>query len=105
MGLHASAAANWAACTEHVLADARGWGVGRGAKRAASRWRKHVLPRSAHAHARTHTVHPDLTCPCSRAAQGAGANILRAVAGAGVLSGYDKLQVVMFGKKFGDGGA
>lgn len=36
--------------------------------------------------------------------QGAGANILRAVAGAGVLSGYDKLQVVMFGKKYGGGG-
>lgn len=36
--------------------------------------------------------------------QGAGANILRAVAGAGVLSGYDKLQVMMFGKKYGGGG-
>uniref|UniRef100_A0A7S3VKY7 ADP/ATP translocase n=3 Tax=Eukaryota TaxID=2759 RepID=A0A7S3VKY7_DUNTE len=35
--------------------------------------------------------------------KGAGANILRAVAGAGVLSGYDKLQVVMFGKKYGSG--
>jgi solute carrier family 25 (adenine nucleotide translocator) protein 4/5/6/31 len=35
--------------------------------------------------------------------KGAGANILRAVAGAGVLSGYDQLQVIMFGKKFGDG--
>jgi len=32
---------------------------------------------------------------------GAGANILRAIAGAGALAGYDKLQVVMFGKKFG----
>jgi len=36
--------------------------------------------------------------------KGAGANILRAVAGAGVLSGYDKLQVIMFGKKYGSGG-
>jgi hypothetical protein len=36
-------------------------------------------------------------------AQGAGANILRAVAGAGVLSGYDQLQVIVFGKKFGGG--
>jgi solute carrier family 25 (adenine nucleotide translocator) protein 4/5/6/31 len=35
--------------------------------------------------------------------KGAGANILRAVAGAGVLSGYDYMQVIMFGKKFGDG--
>lgn len=35
--------------------------------------------------------------------KGAGANILRAVAGAGVLSGYDQLQLIMFGKKFGDG--
>jgi hypothetical protein len=35
--------------------------------------------------------------------KGAGANILRAVAGAGVLSGYDKLQVVVFGKKYGSG--
>ncbi|KAL7128961.1 hypothetical protein ABFS83_13G030400 [Erythranthe nasuta] len=32
--------------------------------------------------------------------KGAGANILRAVAGAGVLAGYDKLQVIMFGKKY-----
>ncbi|KAM7270525.1 hypothetical protein ACFE04_029739 [Oxalis oulophora] len=36
--------------------------------------------------------------------KGAGANILRAVAGAGVLAGYDKLQVVMLGKKYGSGG-
>ncbi|KAG5249997.1 ADP,ATP carrier protein [Salix suchowensis] len=37
--------------------------------------------------------------------KGAGANILRAVAGAGVLAGYDKLQVVFLGKKYGSGGA
>ncbi|KAK4409291.1 ADP,ATP carrier protein 3, mitochondrial [Sesamum angolense] len=36
--------------------------------------------------------------------KGAGANILRAVAGAGVLAGYDKLQVLVFGKKYGSGG-
>jgi hypothetical protein len=30
--------------------------------------------------------------------KGAGANILRAVAGAGVLSGYDQMQVIMFGE-------
>jgi len=35
--------------------------------------------------------------------KGAGANILRAIAGAGVLSGYDQLQMLMFGKKFGGG--
>jgi len=35
--------------------------------------------------------------------KGAGANILRAIAGAGALAGYDKLQLVFFGKKFGDG--
>ncbi|XP_074284881.1 ADP,ATP carrier protein-like [Silene latifolia] len=35
--------------------------------------------------------------------KGAGANILRAVAGAGVLAGYDKLQLIMFGKKYGSG--
>ncbi|CAL0335144.1 unnamed protein product [Lupinus luteus] len=35
--------------------------------------------------------------------KGAGANILRAVAGAGVLAGYDKLQVVLLGKKYGSG--
>ena len=35
--------------------------------------------------------------------KGAGANILRAVAGAGVLAGYDKLQLVVFGKKYGSG--
>ncbi|KAL8170859.1 hypothetical protein V2J09_022663 [Rumex salicifolius] len=37
--------------------------------------------------------------------KGAGANILRAVAGAGVLAGYDKLQVLVLGKKFGSGAA
>ncbi|RDY09601.1 ADP,ATP carrier protein, mitochondrial [Mucuna pruriens] len=37
--------------------------------------------------------------------KGAGANILRAVAGAGVLSGYDKLQVLVLGKKYGSGGS
>ncbi|KAI3739980.1 hypothetical protein L2E82_30394 [Cichorium intybus] len=36
--------------------------------------------------------------------KGAGANILRAIAGAGVLSGYDKLQLIVFGKKYGSGG-
>lgn len=36
--------------------------------------------------------------------KGAGANILRAVAGAGVLAGYDKLQVVLFGKAYSGGG-
>jgi len=36
--------------------------------------------------------------------KGAGANILRAVAGAGVLSGYDKLQVIFFGKAYSGGG-
>ena len=35
--------------------------------------------------------------------KGAGANILRGVAGAGVLSLYDKLQVIIFGKKYGGG--
>jgi len=36
--------------------------------------------------------------------KGAGANILRAIAGAGVLAGYDKLQLIMFGKTYGSGG-
>jgi len=35
--------------------------------------------------------------------KGAGANILRAVAGAGVLSGYDQLQIILFGKSFSGG--
>ena len=35
--------------------------------------------------------------------KGAGANILRGVAGAGVLSLYDKLQQVMFGKVYSGG--
>ncbi|KAL1922259.1 uncharacterized protein VTP21DRAFT_9798 [Calcarisporiella thermophila] len=35
--------------------------------------------------------------------KGAGANILRAVAGAGVLAGYDQLQMLLFGKKFSGG--
>ena len=33
--------------------------------------------------------------------KGAGANILRAVAGAGVLVGYDQLQLLLFGRKYG----
>jgi len=37
--------------------------------------------------------------------KGAGANVLRAVAGAGVLAGYDWLQVKVLGKKFGGEGA
>jgi len=36
--------------------------------------------------------------------KGAGANILRAVAGAGVLAGYDQLQYLVFGKTYGSGG-
>eukprot|EP00698_Gefionella_okellyi_P019953 TRINITY_DN61_c0_g1_i1.p1 TRINITY_DN61_c0_g1~~TRINITY_DN61_c0_g1_i1.p1 ORF type:complete len:308 (+),score=66.29 TRINITY_DN61_c0_g1_i1:47-970(+) len=35
--------------------------------------------------------------------KGAGANVLRAVAGAGVLAGYDQLQLLLLGKKFGGG--
>ncbi|BGP44200.1 ADP/ATP carrier protein [Rhodotorula kratochvilovae] len=35
--------------------------------------------------------------------KGAGANILRGVAGAGVLSMYDKLQELMFGKVYSGG--
>lgn len=35
--------------------------------------------------------------------KGAGANVLRGVAGAGVLALYDRLQVLVFGKKFGGG--
>jgi len=33
--------------------------------------------------------------------KGAGANVIRGVAGAGVLTLYDKLQLIVFGKKFG----
>jgi len=36
--------------------------------------------------------------------KGAGANILRGIAGAGVLAGYDKLQLVVFGKAYSSGG-
>ena len=32
--------------------------------------------------------------------KGCGANILRGVAGAGVISMYDQLQMILFGKKF-----
>ncbi|KAL2918152.1 ADP/ATP carrier protein [Polyrhizophydium stewartii] len=35
--------------------------------------------------------------------KGAGANILRAIAGAGALSGYDQLQLIMFGKAYSGG--
>ncbi|PHT71621.1 ADP,ATP carrier protein 1, mitochondrial [Capsicum annuum] len=36
--------------------------------------------------------------------KGAAANNLCVVAGAGVLAGYDKLQLIVFGKKYGSGG-
>ncbi|CAN6214137.1 unnamed protein product [Urochloa humidicola] len=36
--------------------------------------------------------------------KGAGANVLRAIAGAGALAGYDQLQLVFFGKKLGGSG-
>lgn len=36
--------------------------------------------------------------------KGAGANILRAIAGAGALSGYDQLQLLVLGKTYGSGG-
>lgn len=35
--------------------------------------------------------------------KGAGANILRAVAGAGALTIYDRFQLIFLGKKYGDG--
>jgi solute carrier family 25 (adenine nucleotide translocator) protein 4/5/6/31 len=35
--------------------------------------------------------------------KGVGANILRAIAGAGALAGYDQLQLIMFGKNFTGG--
>ncbi len=35
--------------------------------------------------------------------KGAGANILRAVAGAGVISGYDQLQILLLGKAYSGG--
>jgi len=35
--------------------------------------------------------------------KGAGANILRGVAGAGVLAMYNKLQLIVFGKAYGGG--
>ncbi|PHT28647.1 ADP,ATP carrier protein 1, mitochondrial [Capsicum baccatum] len=37
--------------------------------------------------------------------KGAGADILRAAAGADVLAGYDKLQMIVSGKKYGSGAA
>jgi solute carrier family 25 (adenine nucleotide translocator) protein 4/5/6/31 len=36
--------------------------------------------------------------------KGAGANILRGIAGAGVLAGYDQLQLIFFGKTYGGEG-
>ncbi|KAI3871092.1 hypothetical protein MKX03_019834 [Papaver bracteatum] len=36
--------------------------------------------------------------------KGTGANVLHAIAGAGVNSGYDKLQLLVFDKKYGSGG-
>lgn len=36
--------------------------------------------------------------------KGAGANILRAVAGAGVLSLYDQMQILLLGTKYSSGG-
>ncbi|KAF6173631.1 hypothetical protein GIB67_022990 [Kingdonia uniflora] len=36
--------------------------------------------------------------------KGVGANILGAVAGAGILNGYGKVQMIVFGKKYRSGG-
>lgn len=36
--------------------------------------------------------------------KGAGANILRAIAGAGAISGYDQLQILLWGKAYSGGG-
>jgi len=36
--------------------------------------------------------------------KGAGANILRAIAGAGALAGYDQLQIIFLGRTYGSGG-
>jgi solute carrier family 25 (adenine nucleotide translocator) protein 4/5/6/31 len=36
--------------------------------------------------------------------KGAGANVLRGIAGAGVLAGYDQLQLMFLGKTYGSGG-
>jgi len=36
--------------------------------------------------------------------KGAGANVLRAIAGAGVLAGYDQMQILFLGKTYGSGG-
>jgi len=52
-------------------------------------------------HAFTEIVKKDGT---SSLFKGAGANILRAVAGAGVLAGYDQLQIIFFGKAYSSGG-
>jgi len=35
--------------------------------------------------------------------KGAGANILRAIAGAATISGYDQLQIIVFGKAYSGG--
>lgn len=35
--------------------------------------------------------------------KGAGANILRAIAGAGAISGYDQVQILVLGKAFSGG--
>ena len=37
--------------------------------------------------------------------KGGGASVLRSVAGAAVLAGYDRLQLIFFGKTYGSGGA
>ena len=37
--------------------------------------------------------------------QGDGTNILSAIAGVGMLASYDKLQLIVFGKKCGSSGA
>lgn len=41
----------------------------------------------------------------AKSLKGAGANILCAVAGTGVLAGYDNLQLLLLGKKYGSGGS
>jgi solute carrier family 25 (adenine nucleotide translocator) protein 4/5/6/31 len=88
-----------------------GWGITIGAGLASypiDTIRRRMMMTSGEAvkykssyHAFTETVKKEGTKSLFK---GAGANILRAIAGAGVLSGYDQLQLIFLGKTYGSGG-
>jgi len=111
-GLYDSLKPSLGAYKENLLANfLLGWGITIGAGLASypiDTVRRRMMMTSGEAvkyksslHAFTEIIKKEGTKSLFK---GAGANVLRAVAGAGVLAGYDKLQLIVFGKAYSSGG-